>query len=197
MHRYPVARVVAALLAVLSWPAMVFAQTAQLAGRITDATSAPLPGAVVTVTNAATGVDRVVVSDERGYYTLPFITPGTYRLTARRPGFTPATRALTLAVDGSVRVDFELQIAAIQEDVRVDATISPVQRGTSSLGQVLDDRTIVSLPVPGCSGSRWTLCWPRFAPTRGSRPSYAASACPSVERVCARPRAPVWRREAA
>ena len=150
--------VIAAIVAVITMTATVLAQTAQLTGRITDATSAVLPGAVITVTNKATGLHREVVSDERGYYAVPFLTPGTYRVSIERPGFRPATREdLLLSVDEVARVDVELQIAAVQQAIHVGTPISPLHRQTSSLGQVVDHATMLSLPVNGRSYTQFVL----------------------------------------
>ena len=58
------------------------AQTARITGRITDATGAVVPGTSITVINAGTAAERRVDANEDGYYTVPLLPPGEYRLVA-------------------------------------------------------------------------------------------------------------------
>jgi len=90
MKRSPLAPVVAMF--ALACPA-VFAQrnTAQLTGQVTDATGAVIQNAQISVINEATGVKRDTVSNDPGYYTVPLLPPGSYRILARHEGFRPLT----------------------------------------------------------------------------------------------------------
>ena len=66
----------------------VYAQaTAQISGRVQDASAAVLPGVEITATNTATGIGRTTVTNESGAYVLPNLPIGTYRLEAALPGF--------------------------------------------------------------------------------------------------------------
>ena len=64
-----------------------FAQDASLVGTITDETKAVLPGVTVTATNLETGVESAAISDERGDYRLPKLSPGKYKVKAELTGF--------------------------------------------------------------------------------------------------------------
>ena len=68
------------------------AQTAQIAGQVTDTSNAAVPGAVVTITNLATGVMRTGVANNEGLYTVPLLPPGQYRVDVQMDGFAPITR---------------------------------------------------------------------------------------------------------
>jgi hypothetical protein len=61
--------------------------SATLVGTVTDPSSAVVPGAVITVTNEATGFSRSTVSDGLGNYTFGQISPGVYRVAASKSGF--------------------------------------------------------------------------------------------------------------
>src|ERR1051326_580595 len=61
--------------------------TAQISGRVQDATAAVLPGVEITATNTATGIARNTVTNENGTYVLPNLPIGIYRLEAALPGF--------------------------------------------------------------------------------------------------------------
>src|ERR1700759_5449346 len=53
--------------------AAAFGQTAEITGRIVDPSGSVVPGAEVTVSSTATGVDRVVKTNSSGYYTVPLL----------------------------------------------------------------------------------------------------------------------------
>ena len=66
-------------------------------GLVTDTTQASLPGATVTVTQVATGAQRVVVTDAEGRFSVPGLRPATYDVKVELSGFTPAEmKQLTL-----------------------------------------------------------------------------------------------------
>jgi hypothetical protein len=110
------------------------AQTAQLGGRVIDSTSAVLPGAAVSVRNVETGIIRESASNEEGYYPVPFLPPGSYTITVRLAGFKQATRdGVVLSAGDAARVDFQLELGPLHDEVRVDASASRLQRESSSL----------------------------------------------------------------
>src|ERR1044071_6645374 len=63
--------------------------TATLQGTVTDAQGGLVPGASVTATNEATGVQRAVITDSSGHYQMASLPGGSYRLDARLTGFQP------------------------------------------------------------------------------------------------------------
>lgn len=68
-----------------------FAQTAQITGRVTDRSDALVPGAKVAVINTETGVRREVTTNDPGYYTVPLLTRGIYRIEVEQTGFRKTT----------------------------------------------------------------------------------------------------------
>jgi outer membrane receptor protein involved in Fe transport len=124
-----------------------YAQTAQVTGRITDTSGATVPGATVTVTNQATGTTRVTVSNQEGYFTVPVLPPGTYRLAVDLAGFAPAGRdGVTLVADQTARLDFVLGVGAVQERVTVTGT-PLLDSETASVGTIVTERSIRELPL--------------------------------------------------
>jgi hypothetical protein len=78
------------LLTLCSLPA--FSQTlGEITGQVTDASSAGVPGATITLTNKATNAVRNTVSTAAGDYTIPSVPPGFYDVKAEHPGFKTAT----------------------------------------------------------------------------------------------------------
>jgi hypothetical protein len=125
----------------------LFGQTADVTGRVTDASDAVVPGVMVTVVHRDTGVARVSVSNEDGYYSVPALPPGTYVVTAEREGFTPAVRdELVLVNDQAARADFVLRPGAVDEQVQVTAQ-ALLESETAAVGSVVTERSIHELPL--------------------------------------------------
>ena len=72
---------------VIACVAISRAQTAQISGRVTDATGATVPGAEISTTNGATGAVRQAKSNDLGLYTISLLPPGLYHVTVERDGF--------------------------------------------------------------------------------------------------------------
>ena len=66
-----------------------------IAGTVTDASGAVLPGATVTLTSAqgTVGGNQEVLSDDRGAYQFLRLVPGTYACKAQLQGFRPSNSA--------------------------------------------------------------------------------------------------------
>src|SRR5579871_5181188 len=61
--------------------------TATLTGTVTDSSGALVPGATVTATETNTGVNRTTQTSTEGVYSLPFLSPGTYKVEIQKTGF--------------------------------------------------------------------------------------------------------------
>ncbi len=83
--------------------ASVFAQTAgSINGTVTDASQAVVPDAQITLTNAATGGIREVVSSREGYFTIVDLAPGSYNLRVAAAGFKVLVHAQVPCNDGGI-----------------------------------------------------------------------------------------------
>src|SRR5690349_15521629 len=72
---------------------LAFAQTGQITGQVSDPTGARVPAASVTVANIGTGVSSETSTNVDGYYTVPFLPPGDYRISVSKGGFKSASRS--------------------------------------------------------------------------------------------------------
>src|SRR5688572_158460 len=139
-----------ALLALSLMSSTVFAQEARgtIQGRVIDTSGFAVPGASVEVLNTATGVVSPTTSNEQGSYRVPFLIPGTYRVTVSLQGFsTFVNDGIELHVADVLAVDATLKVGNIAESVTVTATAVTVDRSTAELGQVVDARRIAELPI--------------------------------------------------
>jgi len=75
------------IMLVFALPALAQRQTASIAGSVTDASGAPVPGAKVSVKNLATGIARDTVSNDSGYYTVTALGAGRYQVAVTKEGF--------------------------------------------------------------------------------------------------------------
>ncbi|MGA1369809.1 MAG: carboxypeptidase regulatory-like domain-containing protein, partial [Blastocatellia bacterium] len=148
----------------------IFGQTAQVTGRITDAAGAVLPAAQVTITNQRTGLIRESVSNNEGNYTLPLLPPGEYRLVVRKEGFKPTVRPnIVLNLEQVARFDVSLETGAVTETVTITSSGPVLERETTSVGQVVENKTIVTLPLNGRNYSQLVALMPGATPNQGSR----------------------------
>lgn len=102
------------------------AVTATLTGNVSDSSGAMVPGVLLLVTEEQTGVSRSTKSDSAGDYSLPYLSPCSYRMELESPGMTKISRAGVQVTAGAmVRADFRLDPGSLTEVVQVAAE-SPV-----------------------------------------------------------------------
>src|SRR5947207_13602864 len=82
------------IVAVVALVTSAFAQGERgtLNGTVTDPSGAVVVGAAVKALNVATGVEADVLTTDAGVFRLPYLQPGTYKLTVSAPGFKAAAR---------------------------------------------------------------------------------------------------------
>jgi hypothetical protein len=146
------------------------AQQATVQGVVSDASGASVPSASVLVRNVNTGVQQIVQTNAQGFYSAPFLVPGTYEVTGSAQGFAAQTRKnLQLDVSMTARVDFTLAVGAVAESVEVSAAAALLNTETTSVGQVIDNRRIVELPLNGRNYLELAQLTTGVVPGRGSR----------------------------
>ena len=131
-------------------------QTAQLSGRVTDASGAAVSGATVKVGDPERGVQTVATSDERGDYTIPQLLPDDhYIISVTKEGFKETVQKnVSLQVAQSAKIDLVIEIGALTETVNVSSSAPQLETQTSSLGQVITGQTVENLPLNGRSSFR-------------------------------------------
>lgn len=160
-----------ALLAIASGSAL-FGQNSTIQGIVKDGTDALILGASVTITNIETGLRREVVTNETGFYSVPTLPVGRYKLAATMKGFSTAeVEEVKVDVAQVARVDFTLTPGTVTESIRVEATAALLDSETATVGQVIDNKRIVELPLNGRNYLELARLTAGTAPARGSRPA--------------------------
>jgi len=123
--------------------------TGTITGVVTDPTGAVIQGAKVTALNNATGFRQETATDSNGFYRLDLLPVGAYSVTVEpTAGFKQSVNnAVNLSVNDVLRVDFKLETGQVSEVVTVSDSPSLVSTETSTLGRVVDNRTLTDLPV--------------------------------------------------
>ena len=125
--------------------------TSTIRGTVLDATGAVVPNAQITVTDERTEVLAFATrTDELGRYTAPALKPSTYRVTAEIPGFKKAIhRGVVLEVNQTVVVNITLQLGQVTEVLEVTAEVPMMRTDSAELGDVVEYRRVVELPLNG------------------------------------------------
>ena len=139
-----------AVLAILLIPAQVFGQGgASLSGSVQDTSEGYLPGVTITVVNASTGVETVTLTNDTGTFNFPSLQPGTYEVSAELDGFQKNTKTdVALGGGAQSRLNFELEVAGLSEEIEVTTTAQDIlTESSSSTGTVLRSQTLIDLPL--------------------------------------------------
>jgi hypothetical protein len=145
---FPTQFFLSAALLVFGMPA--FSQNASLTGAVKDPQGAVVPGAIVALTDVGKQVPIKTVSNQQGLYEFPIVPPGSYALKAEAPGFSPYHQSpVTLQVDQRARADIMLAVSGSSAVVEVNANVSGVQTESSSVGDVIESKTISDVPLNG------------------------------------------------
>jgi len=119
-------------------------------GSVLDPTGASVPGVEVRLTKTDTGVTAAGVTNEAGKFTIPFLLPGTYRVTAAKAGFkTYVQDNVPVRIAETLDITIHLEVGSTAETIDVRAQTPLLETATSTLGQVVDERRMLDLPQRG------------------------------------------------
>ena len=152
MHLPRVLSLLAALLFLsgLAFPTASFAQTtADIVGRVTDASGAVMPGATVTLENVGTRDLRTTVTSDTGDYVFTLLPIGTYTVKIEMQGFQTQTARVVLTSGDRTRIDGRLSVGSVAESVLVTGDSPLLQTDTSTLSTLVSEQAVQDLPVNG------------------------------------------------
>ncbi len=122
-------------------------------GEVRDPSNAVVPQAKVIIRSNDNGTEIIAESNGDGLYVTPTVIPGSYTLSATKPGFeTEVFGPVTLEVNQTVRVDFALNIGAASESVQVEASGTQLLSTESAeVSQVIVSKQVSEIPLNGRS----------------------------------------------
>ena len=124
--------------------------TTSLRGTITDATSAAVRGATVTLLNPERAITRSVTSGENGDYEFRQLQPGAYQLTVEMTGFRKAEqKQIQLLVDTPSTLNVKLDVGATNETIEVTGEAPVINTTDASVGNAFNESQLKSLPMEG------------------------------------------------
>jgi len=140
----------------LSLVASAQQQAASLTGLITDSSGAAVSGATVTISDDARAIKLTTMSNERGEYTFPQLSPGdNYEVSVSKTGFKETIQhRVILQVAQSAKIDLVIDVGNVTETVTVNSDPPQLDTQTSSMGQVITGQTVEDLPLNGRSTFR-------------------------------------------
>ncbi|HET6890701.1 MAG TPA: TonB-dependent receptor [Pyrinomonadaceae bacterium] len=164
-------KTVVASLIVLTFAVLVSAQTAtgEVNGTVTDPNGAAVPGAVVKLSNQATGIETEVKTDSNGYFTFVNVRPASYQLIVEVQGFKGAQSRFTVGVSETVTQDISLALGQVSEVVEITGAGELIQRSSTELGTVISERAVQDLPLNGRNFTQLLTLSPGVTPVSTSQ----------------------------
>ena len=150
----------------------------KIVGSVTDASTAAISHAAVTVVNEGTGAQRRLVTDSDGGFVAAELPVGYYTLRYDAPGMAKIERHnVKVDVGGETRADIMLSAEVLQQSIDVKADSLALQQSSSTLTEVVESRRVEDLPLNGRDFRKLAFLVPGAAPrsTRGSLGSFTVN----------------------
>jgi len=131
---------------------LLFAQavSGSITGAVLDSSGAVVPKAKLTVTNSGTGVAVATTSNDAGYYNVPNLISGTYRVEVTATGFRRFEQPdINVNIGSVTRLDLQLEVGNLQDTVTVTATAPLLRDEKVNLGGTISTQELHSLPTFG------------------------------------------------
>ncbi len=124
--------------------------TGAVSGLVHDESGARVTAAQITVVNGATNIEQRLLTNNSGYYSAPSLRPGVYTIRAKKEGFAAGKRErIELRVQDRLEINFELKVSAASTEITVSTEAPRLESESSSLGNVVANRTLIDLPLNG------------------------------------------------
>ena len=143
-------RVVLLMVATIALAGSALAQgpNGRIEGIVRDEQGAVLPGVMITLRNAATGVARTVTNEADGRYAFPALAPGVYALQSQLSGFATTTVAdIEITIGLEQRVDITMKVQSVAESVTVKGEPPVVNTTQAEVAGVVTRQQIETLPI--------------------------------------------------
>ncbi len=124
--------------------------TSRITGTVTDVSGALVPGATVTARSEATGVTYTQTTTEAGLYGFPSLPVGSYTVSVALQGFKTTNKTGNiLEINTPLVINLSLEVGGVTETVEVAAVTEVLQTTNAAIGNVVERKAIVDLPLNG------------------------------------------------
>jgi hypothetical protein len=139
-----------AVLSLILSAAPVCAQkiTGDITGTVTDASGAVVVNATVTATNKATNFSRTATTSDAGFFRIPELPVGVYKVSVSQQGFKTIEREALVTTAQVTTSDFVLQVGDRAETIMVEA-VTPVIEYSGQVNNYVDAARIDNIPLNG------------------------------------------------
>jgi hypothetical protein len=132
-------------------PLAVLAQsgpTGSLSGTVTDQAGAVVSNATVTLTNVATGATRTTTTNAEGFWKIPVLEVGVFKIAVEATGFKKVS-GNDIQVEAAVprTLNVQLTAGAVGESVDIMASAELVQRETAATFRQLNAEELTKVPT--------------------------------------------------
>lgn len=149
-------------------------QFASIGGRITDPSSAIVPGVRITARNLETNLSREATTDSEGRFRLSFLRVGPYKITVQHQGFQPIERSVTLTVGATFDLPLTLTIETADTNILVNTDTPLIETTRSQITTTVTQTEVSNLPLNGRNFLDLALLAPGVSPTNtGSNQLFA------------------------
>ncbi len=131
-------------------PAFPQYTNATLGGTVTDASGGAVGDARVTIQNQDVGLRKVGTTLADGSFLFPGLPIGSYKVTVEKPGFTTYVQSgVLLAVSQIAHLQITIRLGDVQQQVTVAADAEILTTKSGVVGQLIDQKRIIELPLNG------------------------------------------------
>ena len=122
----------------------------RIAGIVTDANGAIVPGASIVVKNERTGEERTATSTDSGSYLLSGLRPSIYTVTASAESLSVRASNVQLLVGQELVLNLTLQATGVEAKVDIVAAADTgIDTGSAAMGVNVNPREVEALPLNG------------------------------------------------
>src|SRR5215470_6608365 len=141
------------VLTILTYADVLYADvTGSILGLVHDRSQGMVAGAQLVVRNPQTNFTQETISGSDGSYRILSLPVGTYELSVKASGFRPfVLTGIEVKVNDQLHLDVTLDVGNVNEKVEISANAVQVQTENTQLGDVIDAKKMLALPLNGRS----------------------------------------------
>jgi Carboxypeptidase regulatory-like domain/TonB dependent receptor len=153
------------LFSLFTFQSAIAGVTGSISGVVTDKSGAVIAGAEVTALSSETGIERALITDQKGFYSFLALPVGTYTLRMHKEGFKEFQQTgIAIDANSAERIDARLQVGGVHEEMTVSSSAVRIETTNTQMGEVIGSAKMESLPLNGRSYTDLLALQPGVAP---------------------------------